>query len=199
MNGSTPATPAVEETYRHPKTVVAHLFFRTAAVLCYLFSWLYTRSFIIVFINVVTLLAFDFWTVKNVSGRLLVGLRWWNKVAEDGSTEWVFESKKGKAPHPQEARIFWWSMYIFTVIWIVLAFTALIKFHFGYLLLVGIAIGVNLSNVVGYWKCDSDAKKKLSQAAVRIAGQYGPGLFSSAANLLSSASSASAAPAAASA
>lgn len=28
----------------------------------------------------VTLLAFDFWTVKNVSGRLLVGLRWWNKV-----------------------------------------------------------------------------------------------------------------------
>jgi len=133
MNGSTPATPAVEETYRHPKTVVAHLFFRTAAVLCYLFSWLYTRSFIIVFINVVTLLAFDFWTVKNVSGRLLVGLRWWNKVAEDGSTEWVFESKKGKAPHPQEARIFWWSMYIFTVIWIVLAFTALIKFHFGYL------------------------------------------------------------------
>ncbi len=31
-------------------------------------------------IEQVLLLAFDFWTVKNVSGRLLVGLRWWNEV-----------------------------------------------------------------------------------------------------------------------
>ena len=30
------------------------------------------------FIIVVVLSAFDFWTVKNVTGRLLVGLRWWN-------------------------------------------------------------------------------------------------------------------------
>ena len=45
-------------------------------------------------ISVVLLLAADFWTVKNVTGRLLVGLRWWNKVNEDGSTEWVFESRK---------------------------------------------------------------------------------------------------------
>jgi hypothetical protein len=29
---------------------------------------------------VTLLLAFDFWTVKNVTGRLLVGLRWWNEV-----------------------------------------------------------------------------------------------------------------------
>ena len=39
------------------------------------------------------LMAADFWTVKNVTGRLLVGLRWWN----DGGTEsnentWRFES-----------------------------------------------------------------------------------------------------------
>ena len=40
------------------------------------------------------LLAADFWTVKNITGRLLVGLRWWNKVNEDGTSEWVFESRK---------------------------------------------------------------------------------------------------------
>ena len=38
--------------------------------------------------------SFDFWTVKNVSGRLLVGLRWWNEIHEDGSNIWVFESKE---------------------------------------------------------------------------------------------------------
>ena len=30
------------------------------------------------FIVVVVMSALDFWTVKNVTGRLLVGLRWWH-------------------------------------------------------------------------------------------------------------------------
>ena len=46
------------------------------------------------FLTVILLLAFDFWTVKNITGRLLVGLRWWNKVEEDGTSTWMFESKK---------------------------------------------------------------------------------------------------------
>ena len=41
---------------------------------------------------IVLLLAFDFWTVKNVSGRLLCGLRWWNETGPDGESVWVFES-----------------------------------------------------------------------------------------------------------
>lgn len=31
---------------------------------------------------------------QNVSGRLLVGLRWWNQVDEDGKSHWIFESRK---------------------------------------------------------------------------------------------------------
>lgn len=29
-----------------------------------------------------------------VAGRLLVGLRWWNYVDDDGKSHWVFESKQ---------------------------------------------------------------------------------------------------------
>ena len=47
-----------------------------------------------IFLTIVLLLALDFWTVKNVTGRLLVGLRWWNKVDEDGTSTWMFESRK---------------------------------------------------------------------------------------------------------
>lgn len=36
----------------------------------------------------------DFWTVKNVTGRLMVGLRWWNYVDDNGQSHWVFESRK---------------------------------------------------------------------------------------------------------
>ena len=34
----------------------------------------------------------DFWVTQNVSGRLLVGLRWWTEVAEDGSSVWRYDS-----------------------------------------------------------------------------------------------------------
>ena len=36
----------------------------------------------------------DFWTVKNITGRLLVGLRWWNYVDDEGKSHWVYESRK---------------------------------------------------------------------------------------------------------
>ena len=36
----------------------------------------------------------DFWTVKNITGRLLAGLRWWNHIDEDGKSQWIFENKK---------------------------------------------------------------------------------------------------------
>ena len=80
--------------YRHPQTVVAHLLFRTLAILSYVFCTVISASFVINFVLLIVLCACDFWTVKNVSGRLLVGLRWRNFVKEDGSNEWVFESKK---------------------------------------------------------------------------------------------------------
>lgn len=54
----------------------------------------FSDSFITSFVAVVLLLSMDFWTVKNVTGRLMVGLRWWNFVDDDGKSHWVFESRK---------------------------------------------------------------------------------------------------------
>jgi hypothetical protein len=50
---------------------------------------------------VVVLLALDFWTVRNVSGRVLVGLRFWNQVDEDGTSFWVFEHRNVSHPRPE--------------------------------------------------------------------------------------------------
>ena len=60
----------------------------------YLFGDWFSASFVNVFVVCVLLLAFDFWTVKNVSGRLMVGLRWWSEVQEDGSQHWRFEAQE---------------------------------------------------------------------------------------------------------
>jgi hypothetical protein len=84
LNASQPATPS-----NHHKTACFfHLFFKALAIIIYIFSSFFTNSFVLIVVLCVMLLAFDFWTVKNISGRLLVGLRWWNEVKSDGTNQW---------------------------------------------------------------------------------------------------------------
>lgn len=74
------------------------------AIAVYMFGTLFSSSFVNIFIVCVLLLAFDFWTVKNVTGRLMVGLRWNSEVLEDGSTVWKFEAREVRAPRVLVAR-----------------------------------------------------------------------------------------------
>ena len=77
----------------------AHLRARsqTLALVVYFFGTWISSSFVNIFVICVLLLAFDFWTVKNVTGRLMVGLRWHSEVREDGSTAWRFEARDVRA------------------------------------------------------------------------------------------------------
>lgn len=79
---------------RHPVALIFHLAFRLLAILTYLLCGLFSSGFIVNFVIIIILLSMDFWTVKNITGRLLVGLRWWNYVDEEGVSHWVFESRK---------------------------------------------------------------------------------------------------------
>ncbi|XP_046709179.1 Golgi apparatus membrane protein TVP23 homolog B [Silurus meridionalis] len=79
---------------KHPVASFFHLFFRIGAILIYLLCEFLSSSFIACMVSIILLLSCDFWTVKNITGRLLVGLRWWNQVDEDGNSHWVFESRK---------------------------------------------------------------------------------------------------------
>ena len=56
------------------------------------------------------MLSFDFWVVKNVTGRLLVGLRWWNYIDEDGKSQWMFEARKVKGFIVMRCAI-WYHLY----------------------------------------------------------------------------------------
>ncbi|KAI9491066.1 hypothetical protein BDB00DRAFT_835026 [Zychaea mexicana] len=145
----------------HPIAAFFFLAFRLGALLMYLLGSLFTDNFTLVFVITILLLAFDFWTVKNVSGRLLVGLRWWNEIQEDGSNRWVFESA---SPHRKnnaaDSRLFWSVLYATPVLWILLALTCIFTFKFSWLVIVVVAIALNVANVYGYTQCDKDAKKK---------------------------------------
>ncbi|XP_018796782.1 PREDICTED: uncharacterized Golgi apparatus membrane protein-like protein CG5021 isoform X1 [Bactrocera latifrons] len=155
---------AAAKRYAHPYVTFFHLFFRGAAVVVYMFCGWFSDSFITSFVFVVLFLSADFWTVKNITGRLLVGLRWWNYVDDEGVSHWVFESKQGRVNN-NEARVFWLGLILFPACWGLFFVVALFGLKFKWLLLVMIALALNGANLFGYVKCNFGANKDLNTAA----------------------------------
>ena len=113
----------------------------TASLLVYLLGGLFvSSSFVFIFIITITLLAIDFYYLKNIAGRRLVGLRWWNEVnIETGDSTWVFESAggRGESGNKTDSRFFWLALYVQPALWVGLAITAILKFSFVWLSVIG--------------------------------------------------------------
>lgn len=95
---------------------------------------------VLIFIITILLLAGDFYYLKNIAGRRLVGLRWWNEVdPSSGDSKWVFESSEPgtKVVNPTDSRFFWLANYVQPLLWVALAILALVRFMFIWLPLVG--------------------------------------------------------------
>ena len=102
--------------------------------------------------------------------RLLVALRWWNHVKEDGESEWVFES------HPQADQVasfdkyfFWILTYGFVGVWTLLVVFSLTSFSKLPLTLLGAILSG--ANAIGFTKCSRDAKKKMSDFLMKKASE----------------------------
>lgn len=103
------------------------------SLLMYLFGVLFIRNFVLVFILTLLLLSIDFYYLKNIAGRRLVGLRWWNEVnTSTGESHWVFESapEGARAENKTDKRFFWLSMYITPALWIGLAILAIVRLQY---------------------------------------------------------------------
>ncbi|KAG0578573.1 hypothetical protein KC19_4G033900 [Ceratodon purpureus] len=151
------------KTYTHPIAAFFHCAAKVAAVISYLLCGLFSSSYVINFVVTAALLAIDFWIVKNVTGRLLVGLRWWNDVDEHGQSTWKFESLDQQALeriNRNDSWIFWWPLYINTLVWTALAIIALIRLNFDYLVITIIGISLTTANTAGYSKCRKDAERR---------------------------------------
>lgn len=143
----------------HPVALIFFLAFRLGALLTYLFGLLFINNFVLVFILVILLLAADFWNVKNVSGRLLVGLRWWNESRADGSSIWVFETADPQRYiNPIDSKVFWLISYATPALWLALALLAVLKFQFLWLLLIIVALILTITNALAFSRCDKFGK-----------------------------------------
>lgn len=107
------------------------------------FSGLFGNGFLGTFVALILLISMDFWTVKNVTGRLLVGLRWWNYIDEEGKSHWIFENKHSKqaGDHNQinlndeietstaDAQIFWTALILTPIVWFLLLLVSVFKLN----------------------------------------------------------------------
>ena len=66
----------------HPKIAVFHVLFKVASVVLFFLGTLLGLGYISWFVPCVILLCVDFWVVKNITGRIMVGLRWWSDIDE---------------------------------------------------------------------------------------------------------------------
>ena len=93
---------------KHPVVTFFHLLFRTLAIignqppihllqslrlinillLAYLLCGWFSEGFIGSFVAIILLLSLDFWTVKNITGRIMAGLRWAGVSGQTSKTGW---------------------------------------------------------------------------------------------------------------
>ncbi|CEL93044.1 unnamed protein product [Vitrella brassicaformis CCMP3155] len=166
MAESTSSSMGFLKTAKHPVVCCFHLGFKLAALITFIFSGIIFSNFIVNFVVTTVFLAFDFWTVKNVTGRLLVGMRWWNDIKEDGTSEWIFESLTDERQiNSTDKNVFWAGLWLWPVAWVVFLFVEIFRLQFTYLPIPIMGLILAGSNTIGYWKCSKDAKDKVRQWA----------------------------------
>jgi len=90
-------TEPVQADKKHPIAVFFHLFWKAAAIILYLCLSFFVDNYVVTVVVVLLILAADFWTVKNVTGRLLARMRYISFVPLVISTliSYIFRSIKG--------------------------------------------------------------------------------------------------------
>mmetsp|Transcript_12872 Transcript_12872/g.21777 ORF Transcript_12872/g.21777 Transcript_12872/m.21777 type:complete len:165 (+) Transcript_12872:253-747(+) len=149
-------------TANNPVVCIFHLAFKGLSIFCFMFLNMFIDEEIATFLVVVILAAFDFWTVQNVTGRLLVNLRWWSEIDEAGEEHWVYESDDGSKPVGKtDSFVFWTTLYAYPMVWAVFGLLDLMGLKFFWLILCSICFTLSFINAQGYYCCQKDQKQKL--------------------------------------
>ena len=156
----------------HPGVCFFHLLFKVLGVFSYMFLGLIVTSMLMSFLLNFTSIVLDFWITKNISGRYLVGLRWWNEVEEEsGEQDWYFESFDYDLSFSQvDSNVFWWGMVFSTIFWGIMFVLKLLSLSFLWGLLTFIGAMLSWMNLWAYYKCSRAHKQKISTLMAAFTG-----------------------------
>lgn len=156
----------------HPMISLLHIVLKIVVVVVYVVFPLFSSSFFIKEI-VVILAGIDFWIVKNITGRLLVGLRWWVDFEENGDERWKFECKVNENNiNPADEKIFWWTLALFSLIWFLFVIANVISLGITNVMICSFCLAMTGFNLYSYYRCS----KAQSENIKKLAMQYGAGM-----------------------
>uniref|UniRef100_A0A8C7UW52 Golgi apparatus membrane protein TVP23 homolog n=1 Tax=Oncorhynchus mykiss TaxID=8022 RepID=A0A8C7UW52_ONCMY len=142
-----------------------HIIFYSA-ILMYLLCELLSSSFIVCMVTVILFLSADFWTVKNITGWLMVGLRC-EKVFSFLSAWWEFEAAGVRS----KSRIFWLGLVMCPVIWVYFVYSTLFSFKIKCLAMVIMGVVLQEANLYGYVRCKVGGRTSLKNMATNYFGR----------------------------
>ena len=152
-----------------PKIALITVSIKLLALFFFLFLNIFTSNEALVMIVVILLDAADFWYTKNISGRILVGLRWWNNYNQNTQENvWVFESKNEIKESNIDRKTFWFSLYGFAAIWLILFVLECILFNFIWAFLCLISLAIAGTNVYGFFRCSKIQQEKAALITAMI-------------------------------
>lgn len=130
----------------------------------FLFLNIFLGNDIMAFIFIIIFAVIDFWVVKNVTGRLLVNLRWWSEIDEDGNENWVYENDEDQTRPvgSTDTWVFWSALYATPVVWGFFAFMDFLSLKIFWMNVCIICCTLSSINVSGYYNCKQDLKGKIN-------------------------------------
>ena len=152
----------------NPIVSILTVFFKFLSIFLFLFVNLFVSNESYTIITVIISGSIDFWYTKNISGRILVGLRWWNQIKSNGQEVWIYESKNEQDLNKINSKIFWDSLYTNTFIWVVLSFWELIRFKFMWGTLTVIMLILSGTNLFSFIKCSELQRKNIVEFSKRF-------------------------------
>ena len=151
----------------HPFICIFTFIFKIAAFVIYIIISFFTNQKGLIYLSVILIGAVDFWITKNVSGRFLVGLRWWNEVKEGGKEVWIFESKNEKTEATADKSIFWTSLYVNGGGWAILFLFKLITLSITNAIIAFTMLMFAGINLYGFFKCSKEQQGKLNKLGTK--------------------------------
>ncbi|CDJ41938.1 hypothetical protein, conserved [Eimeria tenella] len=97
---------------------------------------------------------------------MLVGLFWQQRIAADGSAEWIFQkAPEGRKVCAVDYRVFWGGLFFFVLIWFVFFLNCLASLDLLWSVMAIVGLVLSSTNFVAYYKCarsQSPAESALS-------------------------------------
>ena len=157
----------------HPIISTINLLFKLINIIIFIFQGLLIENDSIGIIFIIIIGSCDFWYTKNISGRFLVGLRWSNKIKENGNEVWIYESRNEENMNKSDTYIFWTCLYISNAFWIFCSFWEFIRFKFISFSVSFVLLIFNSSNLFGYLKCSKIQRQKIESIKNKFIGKVG--------------------------